>query len=197
MMTPRALVLRAPLLSILAALALSGCSAEKLYTVPNPTPAQATANRIAIAYGTVEVQDVSLPDYASSQSIAMRGPDGSVTAAKKLLWADLPTRAVTLELSRYLRQITGAEVAPSPWPFLDRAQVRVDVRVEQMLAEADGTFRLSGQYFIAPETGARGRSALFDVVVPIGGDGDATAIAAARGQAMLQLAEKMARDGLR
>ena len=55
MMTPRALVLRAPLLSILAALALSGCSAEKLYTVPNPTPAQATANRIAIAYGTVEV----------------------------------------------------------------------------------------------------------------------------------------------
>ncbi|KAA2313453.1 membrane integrity-associated transporter subunit PqiC [Pseudooceanicola sediminis] len=196
MISRRAPLFRVPLLSLLAVLSLGACSADKLYTVPTP-PAQAAVGRIAIAYASVEVQDVSLPEYASGDAIPMRDDDGSVTASKNLLWADLPTRAVTLELSRYLRQITGAEVAPSPWPFLDRAQVRVDVRVEQMLAEANGSFRLSGQYFVAPETGARGRSALFDLTVPIGGDGGAVAIAAARGQAVLQLAQLMAQSALR
>lgn len=200
MISPRICGFRASHISLCAALALSACSADKLYTVPTAVPTaasgQAAVSRISIAYGTVEVQDVSLPEYASGQAIPMRASDGSISSSRNLLWADLPTRAVTLELSRYLRQTTGAEIAPSPWPFLDRAEVRVDVRVEQMLAEADGTFRLSGQYFIAPETGARGRSALFDLTVPMAGPGTA-AIAAARGQAILQLAQVIARTGLR
>lgn len=182
-------------LSLCALAALAGCStSERFYTVPE-APAEALAPQ-RIRYGTVLLTEVSLPDYAGRQQIAARGEDGAVAAQRGVLWADLPQRGMTQELARDLSRITGAQVAAEPWPFNSRAQVRVEVRVEQMLDEGDGSFRLSGQYFVAPEESDGGRSGLFDLRAPITGEGPA-AIAAARSAVVAQLAQRLAGDGLR
>lgn len=187
--------MRPVMLTMAAVLTLAGCAAdERFYTVPAVAPEALAAQRIG--FSSVEVLEVSLPDYAGRQPIARRQADGSVMAEREELWADLPARGMSLELARMLARISGAQVASEPWPFADRAQARLDIRVEQMLAEGDGRFVLSGQYFVAPDTGAAGRSGLFDIAVPVNGAGPA-AIAAARAEAVAALASQIARDGLR
>jgi len=143
------------------------------------------------------VLQVSLPSYAASDEIYVRGADGALTSSSGLLWSDDPSRAVTLELSRYLALTTGAQVAPEPWPFADRASARVDVRVEEMYAEGETRFVMAGQFFAAPENGGRDRSGLFALSAPIAGGGGTAAIAAARGQVVRDLAAEIARKGLR
>lgn len=183
-------------LPILAALALvSACSGGvERYAVP--APVAETLPRLSSRYASIEVRQVSLPTYAASDEIASRSADGAITSDKSLLWADEPARAMTLELARYLGTITRSQVAAEPWPFLDRADALVDIRVEEMVADADGTFRLSGQYYVAPDSGVGGRSGVFDLSRPIAGKG-AGAIAAARGAVVRALAEEITRKGLR
>lgn len=187
--------MRLDLITALAALGiLAGCGSDALrYSVP---PAPVASERIGIAYRSVEVLEVSLPTYAASEEIYVRGADGALTSSSDLLWSDDPARAVTLELTRYLAQTTGAQVAPEPWPFSDRAAARVDVRVEDMYA-AGTSFIMTGQFFAAPESGGRDRSGLFSLSAPIAEDGGAAAIAAARGQVVRDLASEIARRGLR
>lgn len=179
------------MLAAIAALAACGAPDERV-AVPR---ADAGAKQ-RISYSSVSIRDVSLPTYAASEEIFISGVDGKITADDGLFWADTPGRAITLELTRYLAQITGARVASEPWPFLDRPQVELELRIEEMLAYADGTFRMSGQYFVAPENG-RDRARLFALSVPIGGTFSAQDIASARGAVMRQLAGEIATNGLR
>ncbi|MFX0545971.1 PqiC family protein [Roseovarius sp. S1116L3] len=181
-------------IAMLAALAtLAGCGGtEERVAVPR---ADAGATQ-RISYGSVSLREVSLPTYAASEEIWVSGPEGKIVAGDGLLWADDPGRAITLELTRYLAQITGARVASEPWPFLDRPDAEVELRIEEMLAYADGTFRMSGQYFVAPDNG-RDRARLFSLAVPITGEFSAGDIAAARGAVMRQLAREIAANGLR
>ena len=74
-----------------------------------------------------------------------RGFSGPTIRAGRRRWS----------LTRHLNRITSARVASEPWPFLDNAAAEVEVRIEDMLARADGTFVLSGQYFVTAETGPR------------------------------------------
>lgn len=159
-------------------------------------PAAPAGDHIGIAFGSVVVRDVSLPDYAASQEIFTQGADGALTSSPKLLWADEPARAITLELARHLTQLTGARVASEPWPFTSGPDAAVEVRVEQLMAGADGTLRMSGQYFVASESG-RARSKLFDLSVPVAGPQGAAGIAAARGRIVRDLARAIASDALR
>lgn len=180
-------------LTLLATLSACGGTVER-FAVPTPA-AEAPMPRIASRYATIEVRQVSLPTYAASEEIASRSATGAITSDKSMLWADEPSRAMTLELARILGQMTRAQVAAEPWPFLDRASALVDVRVEEMVAEADGTFRLTGQYYVAPDSGVGGRSGLFEILAPVTGEGPG-ALASARGAAVRQLAEQIARNGL-
>ncbi|NIZ10107.1 membrane integrity-associated transporter subunit PqiC [Pseudooceanicola sp. HF7] len=184
-----------PALLLAATLALAACGNERLFTAP--VFPEAGLERVPSQFRTLEVQDVSLPDYAASGQIPARQADGSVKSSRSVLWADEPTRAVTLELARLLRQITATEVAAEPWPYFDSAQAQLQVRVESMLAEGDGSFRLTGQYFVAPTDGRRGRSDDFMIAVPVSAPGGPSEIADARSQAVLALARQIARGGLR
>ncbi len=188
--------MRTALLAALAATTvLPACGgAIQRYSIP---PAEVEEARIPVAYRTVEVREVSLPAYAASEEIHVRGKGGALMPQGDLLWSDDPARAVTLELSRYLAQMTAAQVAPEPWPFADRAAALVDVRVSEMFADGDAVFWMSGQYFVAPEAGGRGRSGLFSLSAPIGPPGGPAAIAAARGEVVRDLARLVAREGLR
>lgn len=179
-------------LLLLAALAACTSVPEQRLTVPR-APVE-TKQRIAFA--SVALREVSLPVYAAGEDIYLSDALGVLRTQPGLFWADDPARAITLELSRHLAQITGARVASEPWPFGGFPEAQVEVRVEEMLAQEGGIFRLAGQYFVSSETG-RARAQLFDLSVPVPVEAGATAIAAARGQAVQDLALAIARDGLR
>ncbi len=187
--------MRSQLILIATLVMVVGCAATPpRYVVPRA----ASAERIGIGFRTVEVRRVTLPSYASLSEIFVEGSDGSVVEAKSAIWADEPDRAITLELTRALGQITGAKVASEPWPFDAFPQARVEVRFEDMLARRDGQFILSGQYFVAALDGSsRDRAKLFDITAPIASDGGASAIAKARGETVQALAREIARSGLR
>ena len=181
----------------LALLALAACApggGTLRYAVP-PAP---VAARVPVSFASVEVIDVTLPTYAQGEAIALGLATGGIQTRKDLLWADLPSRAVTLDLTRALGLITGAQVASSPWPFDRRPQARVEVRVEEFLPFETGEFRLAGQYFVGAFDGSeRARARSFSFAVPFDPAGGVPAIAAARGAATVRLAETIARDGLR
>lgn len=178
---------------LLVALALAGCAANPdRYAVNAPAP-QA---RQGIAFGALEIRDVTLPAYAAADEISLLDPDGRVVSDGSVLWADTPNRAISLELARALVQMSGARVASSPWPFETFPDARLDLRFETLLALPDGSYQARGQYFVAVPEG-RERSGLFDLSVaydPAGGPG---AIAAARGQLIADLSLFLARNALR
>ncbi|WP_425098242.1 PqiC family protein [Tropicibacter sp. S64] len=181
-------------------LLLAACSGDDLRFDAPPGAVGSSASlpdaRVRVSYGRIEVATVTLPVYAQEEEIVVRGEDGSI-APSGGLWADEPGRAVTLQLARDLDAITGRLVAPEPWPFRDLPDVKVDIRVEDFFAVSSGAFRISGQMFVAPEDYGTDRSKRFDIEVPVTGDMTPGSIAAARATAVSQLAEFVARQGLR
>ncbi|RVV98890.1 hypothetical protein EKE94_08345 [Mesobaculum littorinae] len=187
--------LRRLTLLALAALPLAACSGD---IVRYPSAPVANTDRVRIPHATVEVAEVTLPTYAAVEEIYIQDATGALTASNDLLWADEPSRAVTLTLVRNLSEITGARIAPGPWPYEQLADARLEVNVEEMVARTTGSFHISGQYVVAAEAGlGRDRSGFFDITVPLVADPDARAIAAARAAAVSQLAGEIARNGLR
>ncbi|WP_136441404.1 PqiC family protein [Pacificoceanicola onchidii] len=152
--------------------------------------------RVSVRYARIEVATVTLPTYAQDEEIVLRDDSGAI-APSGGLWADEPGRAVTLQLARDLDAITGRLVAPEPWPFRDLPDVKVDVRIEDFFATSGGTFRLSGQMFVAPEDYGTDRARRFEIEVPVTGEMTPGAIAAARARAVSDLAAFVARKGLR
>ncbi len=180
---------------VVCIMALSACGAAPSRFAVAPVLPEA---RVQISYSSLELREVSLPVYAQSEDISIEGLDGGIARANGLLWADVPARAMTLDLARALRTITDAQVAPEPWPFDSSPQARLEVRVEEMVASERGEFRLSGQYFVGAFDGSeRGRARTFALSVPLDLSSGPAAIAAARGQVTVMLAETIARDGLR
>lgn len=180
-------------LSVLLLCLTAACGSPDRFAVVVPEITQKTR----IAFASIEVRDVSLPSYAAADEIAVQAEDGTLTSSSKVLWADAPERAIALELSRNLARLTDRRIASEPWPFEAFPDARLEVRFADLIATAGGAFRATGQYFVAVEDGGRERSGLFDLTVafdPAAGPG---AIAAARGQLILDLAQYIAREGLR
>lgn len=139
------------------------------------------------------LRTVSLPTYAAVEEIAVETPTGLIGANQNVFWADDPQRAVTLTLTRNLSDILNIDVGPEPWPFVELADVAVDVRVAQMLAGADGNFRLSGQYYVGGDRIAyRNSTHRFAITAPMT-DQNLASIADAQARALLELSEQIAR----
>lgn len=173
-------------------LGLAACGTADRIAVQEPP----VTETIPISLRSVEVRDVSLPAYAAADEVSQEEADGTIVASD-MLWADTPERAVALQLSENLTRLTGARVASEPWPFEAFPEARLALRFSQMVARTDGQFRVAGQYFVANLEGGRERSGLFDLSVPYDASGGPAAIARARGQAILDLAKLIAREGLR
>lgn len=180
---------------ILAALLVSACSdPEKTarYLVDPPSAGREVPNRL----GAAELRDVSLPEYASHDEISYQTPDGAVRSTPRNLWADNPQRAFTLVLARTISEVSGATVIAEPWPLMNLPDRKIDVRVERALAQANGTYRLAGSYYVSDETGAGGgnHARTFDISVPLPGDSP-SAVALAQSAAITQLARQIATLG--
>ncbi len=183
----------------LATASLTACSGLTGEALRYPVPVVEPAEKVRVtAYRSIEVRQVSLPEYATLSEMAVERDDGGISTERNRLWADNPVRSVTLELARNLGQITGTTVASEPWPFDDHPDARIEVRIEEMLADQSGNFRLSGQFFVAP-TGESGRavSHVFALAAPIAEGQNPSAVAAARGQIVINLALLIAKKGLK
>ena len=178
--------------TLLAAMALAGCSnPEKTgrYLIDPPVSGAKVPNRL----GTAELKDVSLPEYASDQEVMWQTADGAVRSTPDNLWADNPQRAFTLALARAISDQSGATVIGEPWPLAEPPQRVLEVRVEKALAQANGTYRLSGRYFVSESgSGGANHARSFDISVPMTSSDQPAAIAAALSQAISQLAVQIA-----
>lgn len=170
---------------------LSACGAPESIAVKPPS----VKHTQHIGFASVEVKDVSLPSYAAADEIAQQAPDGSMITSK-VLWADAPDRAIGLELSRNLSQLTQARVASEPWPFEEDAAATLVLRFVDLAAGTDGIYRATGQYFVGVYEG-RERSGQFDLNVTYDLEGGPAAIANARGRLISDLSKFLARKALR
>ncbi|MCV2448919.1 membrane integrity-associated transporter subunit PqiC [Paracoccus sp. DMF] len=179
------------ILAAAACLALTACSnGEKTarYLIDPPDSGQRVADRL----GTAELKDVSLPEYAASDEVSWQTADGAVRSNTKQLWADDPQRAFTLTLARTISDLSGATVIAEPWPLSEPPRRTLEVRVEKALALADGSYRLSGRYFVGDATaGGANQARSFDISIPLADAGPA-AVARAQSQAIAQLAGQIA-----
>lgn len=171
-------------------LPLAACSGP---TELVPVPIIALEERVGTRFASIEVAEVSLPAYAASDEI-LEEVEGALIVSD-LFWADDPIRSMTLALARNLKELTGARVAPEPWPFDSRAAARVDVRVEALLVQGEALV-FSGQYFVADqEDRGRNHAHLFELSAQILGATPET-VAAARAQVVADLARAIASSAL-
>lgn len=175
---------------------VAACASEPPARFQAPT--EQGSERVSIQFNSVSIRDVSLPVYAASEEIPVLNADGRVLSSATDLWADDPVRAITLDVARTLRDISGARVAPDPWPYQSRPEVVVDIRFEDLLPMADGTYRATGLYFVAPEEEGRAEHA-HDFAFSVTYDPTAgySGLARARAQLMRILTLDIANSALR
>ncbi|MFD2174135.1 PqiC family protein [Rhodobacter lacus] len=187
-MRPHPSLIRKALPLVLCA-TLTACSGDDaLYLIEPPAPAEHLPNRL----GRVELREVVLPQYATAPEVTAQEPGGALRAKTDALWADAPGAAITRVLASQISQISGATAVAEPWPLSAPPDRRLEVRVAQILAGADGLFHLTGQYFVAPVMGAgQDVARTFAITVPLANSDPAT-VAAAQAQALQQLAAQIA-----
>lgn len=175
-----------PLFLILPLVACDSASdARYLIDTPPPGPAR------PLAVTSVELRDVTLPGHATGSDILVREADGGLRPLDGADWADDPERAVTATLARALDLGSTATVIAEPWPLRDGPAARLELRMDRMLARADGRFELGGQAALVADRGRiRDRVERFDIEVPLA-DLSAPAVTDAAGRALGQLADEL------
>ncbi|NJM84651.1 MAG: membrane integrity-associated transporter subunit PqiC, partial [Tabrizicola sp.] len=177
-----------PLAALILSAALAGCGDNNARFEIAPTVATAEAS---LRVGSIEVRDVSLPAYAAASEIVAEDADGALRPLEKAVWADDPGRAVTGALARSLDLKSTATVAAEPWPLADDPDLRLDLRIDQMIARANGSFEMTGQYALASPNGtARETIQRFAINVPLVNTAPAT-VATAAGAAIDRLADEI------
>ncbi|GFE66074.1 PqiC family protein [Litoreibacter roseus] len=181
---------------LLGALTLAGCGfgPGTARYLPDATPSEV---RASARVSTVEIIEVTLPSYAASEEISVRGVDGAIRSSTDILWAEDPESALVQSLVTNLSQITGARVAADPWPLADPAQVELTVRIATMLVSADGRLDFVGQYAVAaPDRAIRETVTPFAITESVNA-ASYQSIADAHARAWRQLSEEMAKRALR
>lgn len=177
-----------PLIILFVLATLAACGDKKArFEIPSPTAV--TEARLHVS--SIEVRDVSLPAYASASEIIVEDAAGALRPVPKAIWADDPARGVTGALARSLEAASTAKVAAEPWPLTSEPQARVQVRIDQMSARADGSFYLEGQFAISSGTGAVSDSLNRFAISVSMTDLTPASVASATGAALDQLAAKI------
>ncbi|NNE88964.1 MAG: hypothetical protein HKN27_12885 [Silicimonas sp.] len=201
------MILRLPHLAVIGLFVLTACA-----STPEPvryaTTAHSPGARIAIPHQTIALREVSLPAYATDEGISIADQSGAIREAPGSIWADDPTRAVTLRLTNALADVTGRTVAADPWPFDSTPEVVVEVRMEEFVAEEAGRYVAQGRFYVAHAEDDRSddesadskradRAGSFNIIQPFDPELGFPAIADARSRVIAALARQIAQRGLR
>ncbi len=169
---------------------MAGCSGAPSRLEMAPLDSQLS---LRASVSSAMVRTVSLPTYAAAEELSMETAEGLIDSVDAILWADDPSRAVTLALTRNIGKITSAKVGPDPWPFAGLPDVAIDVRVTRMVAGSDGVFDLEGQFFVGGDGIDYANSTNgFAIATPMAALTPA-AITIAQAQALLTLSEQISR----
>lgn len=183
--------------ALISTLLVAGCG-ENDDPVRYSSPPAALSSQVSIPHRTVALREVSLPTYATDEEISIADGTGAISQFPGSIWADDPTRAVTLRLTNALADVTRRTVAFDPWPFQDDPDVTVDVRFEEFVAETSGRFVARGRYYVAHTNPARSdRDGSFNLAEPFDPAQGFSAIAQAQSQIISALAVQIARNGLK
>lgn len=168
---------------------LAACSANPNLYLLESAP---TGDQLRTVATLIEVTQIDLPQYVQANELLLRGEDGVVRTQKNDLWADAPDRALTEVLARALDERLSADVAADPWPFDVPADLRVSVKVQQMIGTTGQDLRFSGQYFLgATSIGDLTIANRFDFSIPLT-DGSLQVLSFAHTQAISRLADQIA-----
>ncbi|SDZ02416.1 hypothetical protein SAMN05444004_10578 [Jannaschia faecimaris] len=170
-------------------LILGACSQTEYFS---PVPMESDL-RVNVRAQTVQVNEISIPEYAINQEIPVQQLDGSLTTDTDKLWADLPDRSMQGALTRHLNTITDARVAAEPWPLSGFPEVELSIFVDDMIVQANSSLRLTGTYAMRSEQG-RDRVGSFAIIAPVTDLDSYSSIIAAHEIAWQQLAEELARS---
>jgi uncharacterized lipoprotein YmbA len=174
-----------PFSLVVLLLVLAACGDNSVRYVA--APADSGIAKAALRVSSIEVRDAVLPDYAEAPEILVEQPDGGLSPLKRAIWGDGSARSVTAALVSSLSARSTAAIAAEPWPLSEPPDARLHVRVNRMVASADGLFSFEGQFAVeAP--GGRESIRPFSVRVPLR-DAGPGGIAEAKGQAIDQLAD--------
>ncbi|WP_373635564.1 membrane integrity-associated transporter subunit PqiC [Yoonia sp. SS1-5] len=175
---------------IMTVLGLAACSPPPERLAMRPVQ---SALELRPLVGSAMVRTVTLPTYAAVEEIAFETPNGLIASNEDILWADDPQRAVTIAITRNLSDILNTNVGPDPWPFIGLPDVAIDIQVERMLAGANGTFSLTGQFYVGGDgIDYRNISQPFSISKPMA-DSSLGGVADAQAAALLDLSERIAR----
>ncbi|MBV2361591.1 PqiC family protein [Thalassococcus sp. CAU 1522] len=176
------------LLSLGLACGLAACGdGTARYIIDPPKPETQVRLRLA----SIELKDLVLPAHASGPDVMIQSEDGSIVVLGDADWADEPARAYTDRLARSLDEGSTATVAAEPWPLFDRAQAQLVVRIDRMLARADGQFELSAQVAVtSADQVVRDRIERYSVTTPLP-SADASGVSSATGAALDLLSDRI------
>lgn len=180
--------------SLSLAVLLAGCGGNATrYVVEAEPMATPAAAKQRLRVGSIELREVVLPAYGEDSKLLVEGKDGGLTPVRGSEWADASPRAITAELARSLDLRSTASVAAEPWPLLDGPDIRLEVRIDRLIARADGAFLLGGQYAVAsPDGRLRDFLERFEISVPLADQKPAT-VARAYGAALDGLGSQILR----
>lgn len=152
---------------LLACFALNACGeATESYLMPNVADVKARSTVVR----SIEVTRFDLPSYAEDSQISIRAADGVVRPQSGAFWADAPDRALAEMLSAGLDKALSAQVVSEPWPFNSDPDVKVEVKVRDLIGSEQGMLSFVGQYAISsPAGGSLQVLNRFDYEIPING----------------------------
>lgn len=179
--------------SLCLALLLAGCGTATRYVVEAEPAGVPPAAKQRLRVASIELREVVLPAYGEDSKLLIEGKDGGLTPVRGSEWADSSARAITAELARSLDLRGSASVAAEPWPLLDGPDIRLEVRIERLIARANGAFVLAGQYAVSsPDGRMRDFLERFEISVPLADQKPAT-VARAYGAALDGLSNQILR----
>lgn len=176
-------------LSLLLA-ACAGAEPPRQYLLEAPEPARDASADARI----VGLREIGLPLYARRVQMASLAPSGAIVADDMNRWAEETPRAATRLVARSLSAIRGAAVYPDPWPQGAVPDLIATVEVDRFIGAPGGEVTLDGQLTLS-EVGKRAgaKTGPFAIAVPVAGE-DHAALAAAYGEAMVELARLIAAE---
>lgn len=171
---------------------LSGCASRVttgIYVLSPPIDAQASAG---VRLAGLHLQPVSLPDYLDTTEILLRVGPNRLAASETGRWGERLSRGVTGALAAALvRRLPGLAVTTGTASETTALQWQVDI--ESFDVQPDGHCLLAARWALLSGDGRATRSSgrgVFEVAAS-GRAGD-PAIAAAMGEAIGQLADRLA-----
>lgn len=183
---------RAAALAVL--LALAGCGGQELRFSVLPPAVEPTIAPARVGTRSLEVREATLPLYAELEQIYVEAAPGVLISDTDILWAETPAQAVTQGLVSALARTTTARVAAEPWPFESFPDARLEVRIDELLAQSTGLFVMAGIYYVASsEENGREVQRPFRIEVPANPSSPAE-IARAKSLAIARLARQVASD---